>query len=206
MATLLQLALDTPETSSLFDVAGQVADLVDAVEVGPRLLRAEGSAVVAKLRETIPNRPVAVWAETVAEVEQLLEVGVEGVTLSASLPDLLLLEVIPRIRETGRRLLVDLSEVSDPAAERERWERLHPDLLKIPVGANFRDMVGAFAGLQIPLAFCGEWGVAQVPWLLLYRPLALIAGRVITGAGDPRRAAEAIRARMEVTPMMRRFY
>jgi 3-keto-L-gulonate-6-phosphate decarboxylase len=206
MTALLQLALDAPETSRVFDVARQVVDLVDAVEVGPRLLQAEGPAVIAKIREIIPDRPVVVWAGTAAEVEQLLEVGVEGVTLSASLPDPLLLQVIPQIRGTGRRLLLDLSELSDPAAERERWTRLRPDLLKIPVGANFRDVVGPVAELQIPLAFCGRWSVAHVPWLLLYRPLALIAGGVITGAGDPRRAAEAIRARMEVTPMMRRFY
>lgn len=206
MTTLLQLTLDDPGTSSVFDLARRVGDLVDAVEVGPRLLQAEGAAVIFQLREIVPDHPVAVWAETVAEVEQFLEIGVEGVTLSASLPDPLLRELIPRIREAGRRLLLDLSEVSDPVVQGERWRRLQPDLVKVPVSANFREVVGPLGELQIPLAFCGGWSVAQVPWLLLYRPVALIAGGVITGAGDPRRAAEAIRARMEVTPTMRRFY
>ncbi len=206
MATLLQLVLDEPETDGVFKATHQVADLVDAVEVGPRLLQVEGPAVIAKIRGVVPNRPVAVWAGTAVEVGQLLEVGVEGVTLSASLPDLLLFTLIPHIRETGRRVLLDLSGASDPATQRDRWKRLQPDLLKVSVDANFREVVGPLVELQIPLAFCGGWSVAQVPWLLLYRPLALIAGRVITGAGDPRRVVEAIRARMEVTPMMRSFY
>ena len=72
--------------------------------------------------------------------------------------------------------------------------------------ANLREKMGRLREAGIPLAFSGDWSVAQVPWLLLYRPVALIAGSVVTAASDPRRIVEAIRARMAITPAMSRFY
>ncbi|MFB3074534.1 MAG: hypothetical protein ACE1Z6_05065, partial [Candidatus Methylomirabilales bacterium] len=66
--------------------------------------------------------------------------------------------------------------------------------------------LGDVDSLEIPLAFSGDWSVAQVPWLLLYRPVALIIGPAVAAAPEARRIVEAIRARMAVTPMMSRFY
>src|SRR3990172_3003998 len=80
MATLLQLVLDGPDRGGSLEMARQLADLVDAFELGPRLLQAEGPAFVNVLKGTVPDRPVACWAETEADAQALLEVGVEGLT------------------------------------------------------------------------------------------------------------------------------
>ncbi|MCH7896669.1 MAG: hypothetical protein IH782_07230 [candidate division NC10 bacterium] len=206
MATLLQLVLDEPDRRVVLEMARQLAGQVDAFELGPRLLRAEGPAFVTAVRDTVPDRPLACWAETEREVEALLEVGVEGVTVPASLSDEVLSSVIARGREAGRRILLDLVSVSDPAAQDARLRRLKPDLLKVPVEINFREVLGKLRELEIPLAFSGDWSVAQVPWLLLYRPVALIAGSVVTTAPEPKRIVEAIRARMAIVPTMSHFY
>ena len=206
MATLLQLVLDEPDRRVVLEMARQLAGQVDAFELGPRLLRAEGPAFVTAVRDTVPDRPLACWAETEREVEALLEVGVEGVTVPASLSDEVLSSVIGRGREAGRRILLDLVSVSDPAAQDARLRRLKPDLLKVPVEINFREVLGKLRELEIPLAFSGDWSVAQVPWLLLYRPVALIAGSVVTTAPEPKRIVEAIRARMAIVPTMSHFY
>ncbi|MEE8229844.1 MAG: hypothetical protein V3R69_08270 [candidate division NC10 bacterium] len=206
MATLLQLVLDEPDRRVVLEMARQLAGLVDAFELGPRLLRAEGPAFVTAVRDTVPDRPLACWAETEREVEALLEVGVEGVTVPASLSDEVLSSVIARGREAGRRILLDLVSVSDPAAQDARLRRLKPDLLKVPVEINIREVLGKLRELEIPLAFSGDWSVAQVPWLLLYRPVALIAGSVVTTAPEPKRIVEAIRARMAIVPTMSHFY
>src|SRR3989304_3792971 len=124
MATLLQLVLDGPDRGGSLEMARQLADLVDAFELGPRLLQAEGPAFVNVLKGTVPDRPVACWAET--------EAGAQALRAGGS--------------------------------------------------------------------------VAQVPWLLLYRPVALIAGSQVTAFPEPRRIVEAIRARMTVTPTMSHFY
>ncbi|MFQ5847121.1 MAG: hypothetical protein ACE5IQ_05525 [Candidatus Methylomirabilales bacterium] len=206
MATLLQVVLDGPERGGALEIACELAGLIDAVELGPRLLRAAGPTVVGMVRDAVPDRPVACWAETEAETEALLEVGVEALTVPASLTDERLSAIIARGRETGRRVLLDLESVSDPAAHEARFRRLQPDLLKVPVEVNFREVVSGLRAQEIPLAFSGDWSVAQVPWLLLYRPIALIAGSVITGTREPRRIVEAIRARMAIAPTMSRFY
>lgn len=206
MATLLQLALDGPDRAAALEMGRQLVDLVDALELGPRLLRAEGPAFVKAVREAMPGRPVACWAETQAEIDALLEVGVEGLTVPASLSDDALTAIIARGRKAGRRILMDLEDISDPEAEKARLRKLEPDLLKVPVGVNLRERLATLREVDISLAFSGDWGVAQVPWLLLYRPVALIAGSVITAASEPRRIIEAIRARMAITPAMSRFY
>jgi len=103
-------------------------------------------------------------------------------------------------------MLLDCSSVGDPAAEQARFRRLKPDLVKIPVMVNLREVMAGLRDLEIPVAFSAGWSVAQVPWLLLYRPVALIAGSLVTAVPEPRRIVEAIRARMTVTPMMSRFY
>lgn len=206
MATLLQLTLDGPDREAALEMGRQLVDLVDALELGPRLLRAEGPAFVRAVREAMPNRPVACWAETQAETEALLEVGVEGLTVPASLSDDALTGIIARGRKAGRRILMDLEDISDPVAEKARLRKLEPDLLKVPVGVDLRERLATLREVDIFLAFSGDWGVAQVPWLLLYRPVALIAGSVITAASEPRRIIEAIRARMAIAPAMSRFY
>jgi len=71
---------------------------------------------------------------------------------------------------------------------------------------NLREVMAGMRDLEIPVAFSGGWSVTQVPWLLLYRPAALIAGSAVTAAPEPRRIVEAIRARMAITPTMSRFY
>lgn len=206
MATLLQLALDGPDKEAALEMGRQLVDLVDALELGPRLLRAEGPAFVRAVREAMPDRPVACWAETQAETEALLEVGVEGLTVPASLPDDALTAIIARGRKAGRRILMDLEDISDLEAEKARLRKLEPDLLKVPVGIDLRERLATLREVDISLAFSGDWGVAQVPWLLLYRPVALIAGSVITATSEPRRIIEAIRARMAIAPAMSRFY
>ena len=204
MATLLQLVLDGPDRGAALDIARQVAGLIDAVELGPRLLHAEGPAIVTAVREAIPDRPVACWAETEAEVHALLAVGVEGLTVPAAGSDEGLSAIITRGRADGRRVLLDLGNVAD--VQEVRWRRLKPDLLKVPVDARLRDVMARLRGLEIPLAFCGDWSVAQVPWLLQYRPVALIVGPLVTAAPEPGRVVEAIRARMAITPTMSHFY
>jgi 3-keto-L-gulonate-6-phosphate decarboxylase len=187
-------------------MARQLADLVDAFELGPRLLQAEGPAFVNALRGTVPNRPVACWAETEAGTQALLEVGVEGLTVPASLSDEALAAIVFRCRQAGRRMLLDCSSVVDPAAEHARFRRLKPDCVKIPVTVTLREVMTGLRDTEIPVAFSAGWSVAQVPWLLLYRPVALIAGAIVTAVPEPRRVVEAIRARMTVTPTMSRFY
>jgi 3-keto-L-gulonate-6-phosphate decarboxylase len=206
MATLLQLVLDRPDGGEVLEIARQLVGLVDAVELGPRLLRAEGAAFVKAVRDAMPDRPVACWAETEAETEALLAAGVEGLTVPVSLSDEALSALIVRGRAAGRRVLLDLLSLSDRAVEEERWRTLNPDLLKVPMDVNLREVLGRMRALEIPLAFSGDWSVAHVPWLLLYRPVALIAGPVVTGASEPKRIVEAIRARMAITPTMSRFY
>ena len=206
MATLLQLVLDQPDGGEALEIARQLVGLVDAVELGPRLLRAEGAAFVKAVRDAMPDRPLACWAETEAETEALLEAGVEGLTVPVSLSDEALSALIVRGREAGRRVLLDLLGLADRAVETERWRVLNPDLLKVPVDVNLREVLERVRALGIPLAFSGDWSVAQVPWLLLYQPVALIAGPEVTGASEPKRIIEAIRARMAITPTMSRFY
>ena len=206
MATLLQLVLDGPDRGGSLEMARQLADLVDAFELGPRLLQFEGPAFVNALRGAAPDRPMACWAETEADAQALLEVGVEGFTVPATVSDEALSAIVFRGREAGRRILLDCSGIADPAAEQARFRRLKPDLLKIPVMVNLREVMARMRDLEIPVAFSGGWSVTQVPWLLLYRPAALIAGSAVTGAPEPRRIVEAIRARMAITPTMSRFY
>src|SRR3989304_3526551 len=65
--------------------------------------------------------------------------------------------------ETARQL-------ADPVAKQARFRRLKPDLVKIPVMVNLRGVMAELRDLEIPVAFSAGWSVAQVPWLLLYRP------------------------------------
>lgn len=206
MATLLQLVLNEPDHGIALEMARQLAGLVDAVELGPRVLRADDLSFLKALRDTVPDRPLICWAETEAEAEARLEAGIEGLTVPVSLSDEALSALIARGRKAGRRVLLDLLSLSDKAVEEERWQSLGPDLLKVPVDVTVREVLGKLRRRAIPVAFSGDWSVAQVPWLLLYQPVALIAGPVVTSSREPKRIVEAIRARMAIAPTMSRFY
>lgn len=206
MATLLQLVLNEPDHGIALETARQLAGLVDAVELGPGVLRTDDLSFLKALRDTVPDRPLICWAETEAEVEARIQAGIEGLTVPVSLSDEALSALIVRGRKAGRRVLLDLLSLSDRAVEEERWQSLGPDLLKVPVDVTVREVLGRLRGREIPVAFSGDWSVAQVPWLLLYQPVALIAGPVVTSSREPQRIVEAIRARMAIAPTMSRFY
>src|SRR3970282_903338 len=132
MATLLQLVLDGPDRGGSLEMPRRLADLVDAFELGPRLLQAEGPAFVNVLRGTVPDRPVACWADAGADAPGLLEARVEGLTGPASLSDEALSAIVFGCRQAGRRMLLDCSSVADPVAEQARFQRLNPGPRQIP--------------------------------------------------------------------------
>ncbi|HEY4719621.1 MAG TPA: hypothetical protein VIH84_03470 [Candidatus Methylomirabilis sp.] len=202
MTTLLQLVLDEPGEGVSVEAALGLADLIDALEIGPRLLQVHGPPLVRAVRDAMPDRAVVCWAETADEATALLEAGIAGLTIPASLPDGTLKAIIAVGRRAGRRVLLDLKGGAEP----ERVMALKPDCVKVPVEVNVREVLGGLRPLDLPVAFSGDWSVAQVPWLLVYRPVALVAGPVVATAPEPRRILEAVRARMAITPTMSRFY
>src|SRR3972149_1284419 len=106
MTTLLQLVLDEPGEGVSVEAALGLADLIDALEIGPRLLQVHGPApvragrgvpsvgagapappLVGAVREAMAEGKVVCWAETADEATALHEAGIAGLTIPASLPD-----------------------------------------------------------------------------------------------------------------------
>jgi 3-keto-L-gulonate-6-phosphate decarboxylase len=117
-------------------------------------------------------------------------------------------------QERQVRLLVDLTGLPDMAERAKRLSRAKPDAFLLQVArreAGRADLdLAAVAAVREeggrPVALAADLEPALIPQVLRFRPERLIVGRAVTGAPDPRRAANALKARIEAIQRLTQFF
>ncbi|HEV8664147.1 MAG TPA: hypothetical protein VGT06_13555 [Candidatus Methylomirabilis sp.] len=214
--TLLQL--DLPEAAEealrLADLLGEYADAFGLPGAGGEAILETAAA----LRVRHPDKPVCVAAppgaeaggaflESLAGRAQVLRVG-------GDLPVDALRSLRAATRERQVRLLVDLTGLPDAAERAKRLARAKPDAFLLHVAqreAGRADLdLEAVAAVreagERPVAIAADLEPVVMPQLLRFRPERLIVGRAVTGAPDPRRAANALKARIDAVQRLTQFF
>jgi len=214
--TLLQV--DLPEAAA---EALRLADLLRDYADAFGLLWAGGEApleAAAALRVRHPEKPVCLVAPPGAEAASAFLACLAGRVQVLRVAGDLTVDALRTLRVAAQeqqvRLLVDLTGLPDAADRAKRLSRAKPDAFLLEVArreAGRADLDLAVVAAvreagERPVALAADVEPAVVPQLLRFRPERLIVGRAVTGAPDPRRAANALKARIDAVQRLTQFF
>jgi 3-hexulose-6-phosphate synthase len=201
----LQIALDFGNTPTLIALAHQVADYFDWMEAGTPWMMEDGMLAVRSLREAFPKKTIIADLKIMDagkhEAGIAFAAGADIVTVLAVAGDATLRDAIAAAHERDRRVMVDLLQIRDQA-ERAR-EVLKMGAGYVCVHASYDDLmagIGATSGLEAvgrvaggALVVGGGIGVNNIAKVSGQHPAAIIVGRSVTEAADPRAVARELR-------------
>lgn len=117
---LIQLALDFVRLDEAMTVAKQVAPFVDIIEAGTCLIKSEGMRAVSELKRAFPNKRIMADVKIVdgarREASLVFGAGADLVSVLCCAEDATLATVVQAARESGRKVIADLTGTSDRVA------------------------------------------------------------------------------------------
>lgn len=202
----LQIALDIADTTRVLEIAGQIHDVIDIVEVGTPVILKEGLAPVRALKARYPR--LTVLADTkimdagALEAGDACEAGADILTVLAVSDDATIREAVEAAHAYGREVMADLMCVRDIPARARGLVALGVDYVCVHTGTDMQRQgrtplkdLEELAGAIDPARACVAGGVslASVGRYAALRPGIVIAGGALYGAPDIRAAVVAMK-------------
>ena len=127
----LQVALDLVELKRAVDIAKEVAEFVDWIEVGTPLIKSEGMNAVRIMKKTFRNHEIVADMKTIdtgaLEVEMCAKSGADVVIILALSNDSTIEEAIRSARKYGCKVMADLINHPNPVDRAKELEELGVD-------------------------------------------------------------------------------
>jgi len=162
----LQIALDVFSTEAALEILDVVADYVDIIELGTPLMISEGAHVIKAVKEKYPSKIVFADIKVMdggsIMANIVFDAGADMVSVLAVADDATLLGVIGTAKEHGRKVLVDMCNVSDMTGRAKEIEKMNPDYICVHVGYDIQatgvdpiEELKKISGVSIPKAMAG---------------------------------------------------
>lgn len=203
----LQIAMDALDSAAVMRLLVRLHDAVDIVEIGTPLIMREGLAPVRTVKARYPHLTVLADTKIVdggsMECGDAVQAGADIVTVLAAADDATIQDVVAAAHEKGRFVMADLIGREDIARRAEELLALDADYICVHTGVDAqksgRTPLGDLKTLinAIPpdrAAVAGGVSPISVRQYAALHPEIIIAGSALTGAQDPRAAAEMMRA------------
>lgn len=197
----LQVAFDLLNLDKALEIAGQVTDYADILEVGSLLIFKHGDHAVRSFKEKFPQKTILADTKIVdrgKEVTQLFaSSGADWVTVMAGTSRNIIHNVAQSAHELGKRVMLDLLDASSLGQSALEAKSLGADavLFHRPPSADMQvtlserwDMVKG--NTQLPVFIAAPVSRENIHEIIALNPYGLIISSAITQAEDPRQAAE----------------
>ncbi|MDR1393521.1 MAG: orotidine 5'-phosphate decarboxylase [Bifidobacteriaceae bacterium] len=206
----LQLALDETSLTRALELAGEVADYVDLIEIGTPLIMAQGMAAVRAMRQRFPAKPVLADLKIIDggydEAALAFEAGARYVTACALADQTTLRQSLRAAQDHSGVVVADLLSVPDLPRAVASLESLGLTALAVHTGVDqqasghgpLEDLHLVKAGVRsASVAVAGGISAASIGPYLEADPDVVIVGAAITRSADPATEAKAIRAALD---------
>lgn len=206
----LQLALDMLSTEEAINVAIATELSIDIIEIGTPLLKHEGISVVRIMREQFPNKQILVDLKSMDvgkyEADFSFENGADIVTVLGVADDATIQGAILSARNNGKKVLVDLINVSDKIDRSKKSLEWGADYVGVHSGIDqqnkgespLNDLRLLSENNIVSVAVAGGICPGTIDQIVDNRPEIVVIGGAITQANDPGAAAKKLKARLEV--------
>lgn len=212
----LQLALDRLSRQECFDIISETHGDIDWIEVGTGTIKEHGIRLVKDIKDAYPGKTIVADMKICDagrhEAELAFRAGADVVTVMGFAGMETIRQVLGSAEEQGKRVMVDLLEVTDPG----RVQQIHltgADLFCLHVGKDRQTSGGQHFGEQLPLvagldhvdlAVAGGIGPDDLPSLRKLGVGIAIVGSHITNSRNPGQAAAGLAEMLRRTDGKRR--
>lgn len=204
-APIVQLALDFVNGEQALRTAQQAMPSgIQWVEAGTPLIKAEGLAIVRRLRAEFPHAVLVADMKVMdagrTEVEYAKKAGADVVMVLAASTDATIRECVECGRHLGVAIGCDLVAVADPVARARQVEALGVDFVSVhtPIDqqmqgqSNFTILADVVRAVRVPVACAGGISPATVGTAIAAGARIIICGGAITKAPDPHAASVSL--------------
>ncbi|MGQ9780717.1 MAG: orotidine 5'-phosphate decarboxylase / HUMPS family protein [Nitrososphaeria archaeon] len=204
----LQVALDLLSSSAALKIARQVNESVDILEAGTPLIKAEGVAIVTRLKQTLPEKLILADMKTLdvgwTEVCMAADAGADMVSISGLAPDEVIQESVKAAKEKNVILSADLLGVKEQTKRATELKKLglnivcaHTAIDQERRGINFGSRVKMVKKIVedtgLIVAAAGGLNLSNVGDIVKAGAKVIVVGRAITSSEDPSGAASSFK-------------
>ena len=205
---ILQVALDLVELKRAVDIAKDVAEYADWIEVGTPLIKSEGMNAVRALKRSVDRKVVADMKtiDTGAlEVEMCAKSGADVVIILALSDDSTIEEALRSARKYGCEVMADLINHPNPVERAKELEDLGVDYVNVHVGIDVQMkgydpleiLKGVVREVSIPVAVAGGLDVERSSLCVSLGADIVIVGSNIVKTKNPKESARRFKEAIE---------
>ncbi len=206
----LQLAFDFLQVPEIIRLVGQVADLVDLVEIGTPVIIRDGVQAVRRLKAAFPAMALVADLKIMDggeyEASLAFEAGADWVTVLGHADEVTIAQAVKAARACGAKIMVDMIGVADVGPRAAVVQALgagcvcvHTAIDVQHTGRNplqeLREIKGVLQSACAAVA--GGIDARTIAEVSREQPDIVIVGGGITRQADPRAAAQELRRRMK---------
>ena len=202
----LQVAMDLLTTEAALELAGQVAEYVDIIELGTPLIKAAGLSAVTAVKKAHPDKIVFADMKTMdageLEADIAFKAGADLVTVLGSADDSTIAGAVKAAKAHNKGIVVDLIGVADKVSRAKEVRALGAKFVEMHAGLDEQakpgfDLTGllkAGAEARVPFSVAGGVSIRTIDAVQRAGADVAVAGGAIYGAEDPALAAKQLRA------------
>ncbi len=200
----LQLAIDVLTSEEALVLAQKTQKYIDIIEIGTPLIKHEGIRLVKLMKALFPEKTLLVDLKTMDvgeyEADFCFEAGADIVTVLGAADINTIKGAIKSAKRHGKKVLVDMINVADKVALAKEVKKLGADYVGIHSGIDqqnagqspLEDLKSVSKKVKIPLVVAGGINLDTIDKIKAQKPAVIVVGGAITGAKNPKKAAEAI--------------
>ncbi len=205
--TKLQVALDVLSIKDAKQIAEEVIDFVDIIEVGTPLIKKEGIKAVREIKKAFGKYGKLILADMKTmdvgylEVKIAAKAGADIITIMGAAADKTIEEAIKAKKELGVEIMIDLMNVQN-IIERIKWLNTKDvDYILLHIGKD--QQIQGISPLEFlkeyrnyiekSLAVAGGINDKSLIDILEYKPEIVIVGGFIIKSNCPREAAKKLK-------------
>lgn len=206
----LQIAFDLVDLNKALDIASEVHEYADIIEVGSLLIFKHGELAVRSFKERFPQKTILADTKIVdrgKEVAQLFaQAGADWITVMAGTTRNVIHSVTQTAHELGKRVMLDLLDASSLGQSALEAKSLGADALLFhrPASEDSHvtlperwDMVKG--NTQLPIFIAALATRDTIGEVLSVNPAGIVLSTTITQADNPAEEASAIHALLSRT-------
>ena len=202
----LQVAMDVLTTEAALELAGQVAEFVDIIELGTPLVKSEGLSAITAVKEAHPDKIVFADLKTMdageLEADIAFKAGADLVTVLGAADDSTIAGAVKAAKAHNKGVVVDLIGIEDKVARAKEVRALGAKFVEMHAGLDeqakpgydLNVLLNAGEEARVPFSVAGGVNLSTIAAVQRSGADVAVAGGAIYGADDPAVAAKELRA------------
>jgi 3-hexulose-6-phosphate synthase len=202
----LQVAMDVLTVDEALELASQVAEHVDIIELGTPLVKNAGLSAVTAVKEAHPTKVVFADLKTMdageLEAELAFKAGADLVSVLGSADDSTIAGAVKAARAHNKGVVVDLIGVQDKVNRAQEARQLGAKYVEFHAGLDEQAKPGYDLSVlltagelaRVPFSVAGGVNASTIGSVQRAGADVAVAGGSIYGAADPAEAARQLKA------------